>query len=300
MNVISIGEVLWDVVGLREFLGGAPLNFATHLSYLGHQVSLISAVGNDDRGRRILQRLEQSGLSTVFISVDPQHPTGWVDVRLSPAGEPEYEIHHPVAYDFPQLSDEQMCQLRSHPIDWIYFGTLQQMSLVARQLTRRLIAELPRAKRFYDPNLRVNSYSPEVVRDLLELATVVKLSESEAEIISQMYGTPGLSLRRFCQEYSRRFHWEAICITRGAAGSVALIGDEYVQADGYRVVTADSVGAGDAFAAAFLHGMEAGSPPAQIADFANRVAALVVSRPGAVPHWSTAEADALRRKGTSR
>ena len=136
MNVVSMGEVLWDVAGAQELLGGAPLNFATHLGRLGHRVSLVSAVGDDERGRRILQRLKATGISASFIRVDSAHPTGWVDVRFTPEGEPEYEIHRPVAYDFPALSPEQWRELLSAPVDWIYFGTLQQMSPAAARTDR--------------------------------------------------------------------------------------------------------------------------------------------------------------------
>src|SRR5581483_3784239 len=86
MNVISIGEVLWDVSGEKESLGGAPLNFSMHLRRLGHQVSFISAVGNDDRGQRILRKLEDEEMPTAFVRVDPQHPTGYVYVRFGRHG----------------------------------------------------------------------------------------------------------------------------------------------------------------------------------------------------------------------
>jgi fructokinase len=76
---------------------------------------------------------------------------------------------------------------------------------------------------------------------------------------------------------------------------VLLVGQEYVEAAGYRVTVCDTVGAGDAFAAAFLHGLSLEYPPAEIADFANRVAALVASRPGGTPPWSVEEAMALPR-----
>ena len=292
-NVISLGEVLWDVTPQQEFPGGAALNFAIHLSRLGHRVSLVSAVGKDERGGRIIQRLAEARLSTGFIHGDANHPTGWVDVRFNAKGEPEYEIHRPAAYDFPELSPEQKRQLFSNPADWIYFGTLQQMSPVARQLTEQLIREVPSAKRFYDPNLRLHSYSSELVRRLLELATVVKMNEPEAQMVSLMFGKAALSLEDFCKTCRDRFQWEAVCITRGADGCAMLVGEEYVEAPGYEVAMSDPVGAGDAFAAAFLHGMATGRSAPQIADFANRVAALVASRPGAVPPWTIDEANAL-------
>ena len=54
MNVITVGEVLWDIVGQEEHLGGATFNFSAHLSRLGHKVSFISGVGADELGQKII------------------------------------------------------------------------------------------------------------------------------------------------------------------------------------------------------------------------------------------------------
>ncbi len=69
MRIVSVGEILWDVIGDREYLGGAPLNFAAHARQLGHEVFLLSAVGEDDRGRRALRGLRERGISTEFVQV---------------------------------------------------------------------------------------------------------------------------------------------------------------------------------------------------------------------------------------
>ena len=70
--------------------------------------------------------------------------------------------------------------------------------------------------------------------------------------------------------------------------------DAYAEATGYKVKVADTVGAGDAFAAAFLHGLGKRWPAQQLADFANRVGALVASRPGGTPSWSIEEIGRLK------
>jgi fructokinase len=295
VNVISIGEVLWDVMGPSEHLGGAPFNFAAHLGKLGHAVSFVSAVGRDERGRRILDCVSAMGLSTRYLGQREDYPTGVVTVSFDRARQPHYLIHRPVAYDFPQLSDAQLEELFSRPVDWIYFGTLQQSSPEAKRLTRRLLDSGPGARRFYDVNLRVDGYEPALVRELMSLATVVKLNDEEVLEVTRMFGQETASLEQFCRSYSETFGWTGACVTRGAKGCVLLIEGEYVEAPGYPVAVADSVGAGDAFAAAFLHGLGAGWPVSAIADFANRVAALVAARPGAIPPWSLAEAEALGR-----
>jgi fructokinase len=68
-----------------------------------------------------------------------------------------------------------------------------------------------------------------------------------------------------------------------------LVADQYHEAPGVAVKVVDAVGAGDAFSAAFLHGLAAGWDAARVAGFANRVGALVASRPGATPMWSPEE-----------
>jgi fructokinase len=294
VNAISIGEVLFDVVGQQEFLGGAPFNFAAHLRTLNHRVFFVSAVGEDARGTEVLRQMSARGLTTDFVLRNPSQPTGTVTVMLDSQAQPTFVIHRPAAYDFPQLSDAQVSQLVSQSPGWIYFGTLVQTSLPARQLTRKLLDSMPHARRFYDVNLRPACHEPGLVRELLGLATVIKLNDQEVGEISRVAGQSCGSLEEFCRLYARRFGWEAVCVTCGAEGCVLLIGDEYVRARGYAVRAADTVGAGDAFAAAFVHGFSAGWQPQQIADFANRVGALIASRPGAVPDWTVEEAQALQ------
>jgi fructokinase len=163
-----------------------------------------------------------------------------------------------------------------------------------KALTLKLIDANPQARRFYDVNLRENCYEAPLVNELMSLATAVKLNDQEVDTIQSMLGWSYRSLEDFCRGTARRFGWEAVCVTRGEAGCVLLVGDRYVEADGYEVRVADTVGAGDAFAAAFVHGMGCAWPAREIADFANRVGALVASRLGGTPSWTIEEAEALK------
>jgi fructokinase len=293
MKIISIGEVLWDILSGAEHLGGAPFNFAWHAHNLGHDVSFISAVGNDDRGHRALELMEQAGLPTRFVHRTSDHPTGTVTVSFDPSLGPQYRIHRPAAYDFPALSSANFSALLTPPPDWICFGTLQQMSVPARDLTQRLLDAAPTARRFYDVNLRANSYTPNLVRTLIQRAHVLKLSHQELSLIKEMCGIEGSSLEQFCREIAGAFELESVCITRGAEGCALLLNGEYIEAPGFPIQVADVIGAGDAFSAALVHGISSGWPARQAADFANRVGALVASRPGGTPRWGVTEAMAL-------
>lgn len=293
MKIVVLGEVLWDLVGDAEYLGGAPFNFAAHAANLGHEISFVSAIGADPRGQRILGRMAEMNLSASYVTTVPDLPTGLVTASVDVAGQPSYQIHRPAAYDLPSLSGAAFASLLSPAPDWIYFGTLAQMSAPAKHLLFRLLDAAPAARRFYDVNLRHNSYTPELVDALMARATVVKLSDREIDEVAHTFGHPNLTFQNFCRSYAEKYSWEGVCITRGADGCAVLLGGKYFESRGFRVKVADAIGAGDAFAAGFVHGLGCQWPPERIAEFANRAGALVASRHGAIPAWSVSDLAAL-------
>jgi fructokinase len=194
-----------------------------------------------------------------------------VRVRLDAEGHPDFTIHRPAAYDCLTLDEGQLERLAEIRPDWVYFGTLHAMEGRAREMLRRLMDAVPGARRFYDVNLRRGCYTPELVRELLLLADAVKMNDDEAELFPDLGEAP------------------SVAVTRGERGCVVRIGEDRAECPGYAVKVVDTVGAGDAFAAAFVHGMSEGWSAAKTGDFANRLGALVASRAGAVPEWSPGE-----------
>ncbi|MFB3826094.1 MAG: PfkB family carbohydrate kinase [Bryobacteraceae bacterium] len=265
MNIVVIGEILWDVFADSERLGGAPFNFAVHARRLGHEVMFVSAVGDDDRGRRALERAARYGLPTDFIRVAPDMATGAVTVFLDAAGQPDFTIHRPAAYDALRLDAGQLGRIASAKPGWIYYGTLLQTDPNAYRVTLDLLRALPRARRFYDINLRRDSYTPELVRTLMAAADAVKLNDEEAALFP---------------EYSA---CSITAVTRGERGCALRIRGDYAECPACPVTVVDTVGAGDAFAAAFLHGLDQGWSAAKTGDFANRLAASIAAQRGAVP-----------------
>lgn len=296
MRIVSVGEILWDVIGKNEYLGGAPLNFAAHAQKLGHEVYPLSAVGADARGRKALDLLKARAMSTEFVQVLQDKPTGTAQVELDMEGKPSFRIVRPVAYDFVDLTDQELKRIAEIQPDWIYLGTLYHMSAQAMASTRKLLKAVPKAKRFYDVNLRPGHWSLTTIEQLSSLATVTKLSDSEAESLDAGVDAsegPGHSIENFCRRWCDRFGCETMCVTFGERGCAILKDDKYSTAPGYHVTVADTVGAGDAFSAAFVHGLSQGWDSERIALCANAVGALVASRSGAIPDWSIAEAHAI-------
>ena len=297
MKLISIGEILWDVIGGEEHLGGALLNLSLNAARLGHEVYLVSAMGADERGDRALEAMSSLGLSTDLIQRSDEWPTGTVTVTVATDGQPEFEIHRPAAYDSVKFDKAVLERLAAWNPDWICFGTLLSMYPRGRNLLFETMDALSRARRFYDVNLRPKSFTPELVLELLGRATVVKLNQDEVRSLDGMFQESTRTLEEFCRDHAARFDWEAVCVTRGELGCAILARDQYVEVPGYRVHVEDTVGAGDAFAAAFLHGLNSGWPAAEIGDFANRLGALIASRRGAAAPWSLDQVEALSRSG---
>jgi len=293
MKIVAIGEVLWDVLGREEYLGGATFNFCAHAHILRHDARFVSGIGNDDRGRRILRRMEEMNLSTRYVAEVPEYPTGYVTVTVSASGQPSFILHRPVAYHFPSLSEESFSSLVSPPPDWIYFGSLTFMSEPAKALLFRILDAAPSARRYSDINLRHGCYTPELLDELMARASIVKLSDLEIDDLARIFGHPNLTFQNFARAYSEKYSWEGVIMTRGAEGCSVFMDGRYFEAPGFQVKVADTIGAGDAFSAAFVHGLGQGWPAEKVAVFANRVGALIASRPGAIPKWSLADLSSI-------
>jgi fructokinase len=285
-RIVSIGEILWDVFPDSERLGGATFNFSVNACRLGLEVIFVSAVGDDERGRAARLRAASLGLDPEFIQVVPGAPTGLVSVGLDSSDHPDFTIHRPAAYDRVALDQPALARLAAWNPDWIYYGTLHQMEPASRAVTRELVEALPGARKFYDVNLRRDSYTPELVLQLLSQADAVKLNDDEVAAVEGMVGSAAAGLQEFTGAWSQPMGWRAVAVTRGRDGCAVRIGGDYAEVPGHSITVADTVGAGDAFAAAFLYGLSQNWSAVRTADFANRLGAVVASRAGGLPEWS--------------
>jgi fructokinase len=286
-SALGIGELLWDLLPGGERLGGAPFNVVAHLRRFGWNCTYTSAVGRDRLGRRALREAAQLGVDTSLIAVaDP--PTGVVRVRLDAGGTPEYEIVSPAAYETVAPAPGRVVAAGGR-VDLLVFGTLAQRFPCVLAATRLLAAEAPAAVRLYDVNLRSGCWSPALVDDLLRLATIVKLNEQEETALAEALVIEDPSAEGFARAMARRYRLRGVCVTRGPDGASLLLDGVYAEARSPTVQVVDTVGAGDAFAAALGAGVVEGWSVAQILVVATRLGALVASRAGAIPGWEPSE-----------
>lgn len=284
--VVGLGELLWDLFPSGKQLGGAPANFAYITALLGDSGIVASRVGDDRLGQEALWHLKSCALDVSRVQRDLSHPTGTVKVAVDSKGQPEYQITENVAWDFLEFSEDWISLARSAHA--VCFGSLAQRNSVSRSTIRAFLSALPSfAIGIFDVNLRQTFFSPEILRDSLRHAKVLKLNHEEFPRFLDLLQCPLRDSQRsdvpaaswLCHEFSLRL----VCITRGPSGSALVTADSHHEHPGFSVKVADTVGAGDAFTAALVHHALRGSSLAMMNTAANRMGAWVASQEGATP-----------------
>ena len=284
LAILSCGEVLWDLFPDGARFGGAPANFACHASLLGARASLVSAVGDDARGREALAILQDFGLDPSLIRVIADAPTGAVGVTVDAAGKPSFEIRGGAAWD--QISWTPELATRLDTVDAVYFGTLGQRSAMSRSTIQQAlrVAAARGIPRVLDVNLRRPFFDAALIRESIGWSTILKLSDDELAEVAAACGLPRednpiISLRTLLT----RHQLDLVAMTRGAAGALLVSANEIVDQPGIPTVVCDTVGAGDAFTATLVVGWLRRDPLPSLARRACEVAASVCAQPGAVP-----------------
>src|ERR1051326_5010790 len=211
-TIVSIGEVLWDLLPDGEYLGGAPFNFAANCARLGHRVLFVSAVGQDPLGERTIEAIVASGVSSDLVRRVSDAATGVVRVEFDADNQPHYTINRPAAYDFLQIDEQGLKSIVTSRPDFLYFGTLSQLYEKNQVALIKVIDSLPGSLCFYDINLRKGSFNLGLLMQLMPRAQIVKMNEHETRLVQELFGTTAATLEEFCRTYCRKFGWRAAWI----------------------------------------------------------------------------------------
>ena len=216
MNITSIGEILFDIYPNHKRLGGAPLNFIYHVKKLTDSGNIISRVGKDVLGNKVINDLKHSGLSFEYIQHDNLHPTGMAIVHLDDSGSPNFKIDTDSAYDFIELNDENE-NLINADTDCLYYGTLAQRSDLSRKTIHSLFNR--GLKYFADLNLRQNFYNEDILNTSLEAADFIKVNYEEMHILNDIILQGEYRTEKVANELMERFEINMIAVSRGKDGS---------------------------------------------------------------------------------
>lgn len=278
--VVVFGEALWDLLPDGEVLGGAPLNFAYRMHCFGHRAQMVTALGLDERGGRARAVIRELGLDDAFVAQVVEAPTGTVDVHLQPDGGVDYTINPNVAYDFVEVTPHLIEAVSR--ADALCFGTLAQRRAVSRRTLRSITETVGDVPVVYDVNLRKECFTPGIVSDSIDCATVVKLNEDEVAPTGGMVGLPQ-DLHGFAEALVRERAPECCIVTLGERGVYVTVQGRgaAVYVPGFHVEVTDPLGAGDAFTAGFVSATLEGRSLRAACLWGNAAGALVASQRGA-------------------
>lgn len=286
--VLLFGELLVDCFPDREVSGGTPFNVARHLIGLGGGAGLdpvlVTRIGKDERGRRLLETIQAAGLAIDGVQQDSLHLTGQVNITLDgDTGGHQFEIVPNQAWDFIHADMARLAGL-SHRPQWVYFGTLAQRG--ASRFALRALLRTTHAKGFLDINLRDPWVRKDVLRWSLGKAEIVKMNEEELSRVAGMLGLGSAPPRALGERLIDAFNIHQLLVTQGGKGAWLLDdGSGYFHSRTAEPIIdpVDSVGAGDAFAAVFILGLTQGWPVGQTLERAHRFAGEVCRLRGAIP-----------------
>ena len=278
-HITCFGEVLLDVFPTHKKIGGAPLNVAVRLQSLGNTIAIISSVGADKRGKKIVDFIQKNKLNSEGLQVDEQLKTGNVKVTLNSKGSASYDIMFPRAWDNIQLTEKAKNITKES--DAFVYGSLVARDVVSRNTLYELL-KIANYK-IFDVNLRQPHYTIDVLKSLMNQANFIKFNDDEIFEIAKDLNFESTSLEENIQFIAEATHTASICVTKGKHGAILYYHDAFYYNKGYHIKVVDTVGAGDSFLASLITKLLEKESPQKALDFACAVGALVAGSEGANP-----------------
>ena len=284
--VVGMGEALWDVLPEGKKIGGAPANFAYHVSQFGLASCVVSAVGDDDLGREIIENFTAKGLKQLI--ADVPYPTGTVQVEIDQSGVPQYEIKENVAWD--NIPYTERLESLAERTTAVCFGSLAQRNVVSRNTINRFLDVVSRNEEnliVFDVNLRQGFYNKEILCNSMKRCNILKINDEELVTVSRMFGYPGIDLQDKCWILLGKYNLKMLILTCGINGSYVFTPGNVSFQPTPKVEVADTVGAGDSFTAAFISSVLKGKSVSEAHSLAVRTSAFVCTEKGAMPTLPT-------------
>jgi fructokinase len=282
------GEILWDVLPDGPQPGGAPLNVAYHLNKLGMDSSLITRIGKDHNGQKLMDLMDNWGINTGLLQIDDQYETSQVLAKMN-GNEVSYEIVFPVAWDFINQSEELIHQMK--PSKYFIFGSLASRNETSRNTLYDLLDT--NAIKVFDINLRPPFVNQVQLGHLLSKADIVKFNEAELEIVQIMFGGSFKGETDQVHFIQNRFNVSEVIVTKGEFGAAYYKASQGYNVWGSEVTVKDTIGSGDAFLAAFIASHYRSEEPLNTLKKAIAMGAFIATKQGGCPEYKLGEYQAF-------
>lgn len=280
--VVGMGEALWDVLPEGKKIGGAPANFAYHVSQFGLPSCVVSAIGDDALGKEIIENFTSKGLDQLIAEVP--YPTGTVQVEIDQTGIPLYDIKENVAWDnIPYTEHLDALAKRTKAV---CFGSLAQRNVVSRETINHFLDTMPKdddSLIVFDVNLRQGFYNKEILCKSMQNCNILKINDEELITVSRMFGYPGIDLQDKCWILLGKYNLKMLILTCGINGSYVFTPGNVSFQPTPKVEVADTVGAGDSFTAAFIASILKRKSVTEAHTIAVKTSAFVCTQKGAMP-----------------
>ncbi|KGR77929.1 sugar kinase [Ureibacillus sinduriensis] len=271
---------LENVASMSPKIGGAESNFAIGLARLGESVEWISKLGNDSFGSLILKRVRGEGVITQHVQISNEGPTGLLfKEQITPEKMNVYYYRKNSAASF--MSKDIIKDVSFENLKFLHVtGITPALGDSCYELTKHAIqlAKQHGVKIIFDPNIRFKLWSKEkafeVLHEMNKLADYVLIGEEEARFLTKLQ-EPLEMCEKLCMDCDK-----IIVLKYGADGCYVYNGQLH-HVPGFSVkAVVDAVGAGDAFAAGFTHGLLQGKELIDCAKIGNAMGALVIQQYG--------------------
>lgn len=279
--VVCFGEVLWDIFPTGSVPGGAPMNVAYHLRKQKKNAALITKIGIDEEGEKLVNIFSNQGICTDYFQLDYKNQTGKVYAKPGLDQEVVYDIVMPAAWDFIQW-EEGLRELVAGAEFFVY-GSLAARNSISKET---LFSLLDISKNnVLDINLRAPHFNSQTVSELLKRADFLKMNITELELITGWFSNYK-SVEERIKSLRDRFEISNMVITMGGEGAMLFMNGDIIKHQGFKVAVVDTVGSGDAFLAGLLGKMLEGADPLKSLEYAGRLGAFVATQRGACPDYN--------------
>lgn len=284
--VVCYGEVLWDVLPDGPQPGGAPLNVAYHLNKLGVTTSIVSRVGDDENGKKLLGLLDEWGINKTLLQMDADYPTSEVIARMNNGNEVSYDILFPVAWDF--ISYDEGTSKKIKQASYFIYGSLASRNKVTRNTLFELL-ENENTIKVFDINLRPPFTNRDLLEALLFKADIVKFNQAELEMAQLLFGGPFGNEAAQIKFIQGHFNVPEIIVTKGEFGAAYYKNGQAFNAWGSEVKVKDTIGSGDSFLAAFIANHFLKNDPATIIKNSVAMGAFIATKKGGCPQYNLSD-----------
>ncbi len=263
--VLFVGELLADMITDESFesaehfvmkVGGSPGNIARYLSLLGKKVVVLSRVGSDIIGKRIIDNLSQCGVDVSYIQSDDENGTTLVFVQRTELSPDFFVIRG--ADRFLEYPGKDIF----NGVEYVHFScwpfTTQPVSKTADRMLE--VALEKKIKIAFDPNCRDKLFScGRIQRDkIMDILKSVEVSKPSLDDSIALFGEVDYEFDDKIRYYIDRYHEvgvKNVVLTAGKYGAFASDGGKVVSIPSHAKKIVDSTGAGDGFWAGMYYGL---------------------------------------------